>query len=37
MKILINTGSSVLSFFQETGNIFIFILNTLKQFFRNGI
>ena len=33
MKILFNTGSSVLRFFQETGRLFIFILNTLKAIF----
>jgi len=30
MKVLVNTGSSVLSFIQEVGGLFLFILKTLK-------
>ena len=33
MKILINTGSSVIGFFQETGKISVFILYTIKAAF----
>ena len=33
MKILINTGSSVIGFFQETGKISLFILLTIKALF----
>ena len=33
MKILINTGSSVIGFFQQTGKISLFILHTIKALF----
>ena len=33
MKILINTGSSVIGFFQETGKISIFIVHIFKAAF----
>ena len=33
MKILINTGSSVIGFFQQAGKISLFILHTIKALF----